>query len=304
MRKSTKPAGNIALVRYEAPAGYRLDLEILSMAEFRRRVSTEHLRQPQRIGFHALLYVTAGRCTHAVDFETHSCRPGTLLLLSPGQVQQFDGRSVTWSGWLVIFRPELFPARSLATDHGEQDVVEALAELPVSRTLGGADHEAVAEALARMAADSQRHEGAKRLQGLLRHQLLALLTRLQVCASAGADRSAIAPAVWRRFQRYRVAVEQHFSRLHQVNAYARLIGCSPKSLQRAVTSATGQGAKDYLSQRIALEAKRLLSHTDLSVSQISDTLGFDEVTNFVKFFRRESGSVPQQFRRQYSSRSH
>jgi AraC-like DNA-binding protein len=77
-----------------------------------------------------------------------------------------------------------------------------------------------------------------------------------------------------------------------------LLGCSEKSLMRAVREAAGVSAKRYVSQRVALEAKRLLAHTSLPVATIADRLGFDEPTNFVKFFRREAGAVPGAFRRQ------
>jgi AraC-like DNA-binding protein len=77
-------------------------------------------------------------------------------------------------------------------------------------------------------------------------------------------------------------------------------GCSaarPKSLSRATQELTGLGAQQYLARRRALEAQRLLAHTSLPVAQVADRLGFDEATNFVKFFRREAGCTPTEFRR-------
>ena len=47
---------------------------------------------------------------------------------------------------------------------------------------------------------------------------------------------------------------------------------------------------------LLLEARRLLVHTLLPVATISDQLGFEEATNFVKFFRRETGLTPGAFR--------
>jgi AraC-like DNA-binding protein len=51
-----------------------------------------------------------------------------------------------------------------------------------------------------------------------------------------------------------------------------------------------------ITDRLVLEAKRLLAHTLLPVAVIGDQLGFAEATNFVKFFRREAGSTPGAFR--------
>ena len=302
MRQPAAPPKQVKRVHYEAPAGYGLDLEILSLAEFRRRVSPAHLRGPQRVDFHVLLYVSEGRCVHTVDFESFACHRGNLLLLSPGQVQQFAARSTGWQGWMVIFRPELFPARPSASDNSDHDTPYSLTDLPVHTALSGAERDAVAETLARMASDARLHTGAAALQRLLRHQLLALLTRLYVIQSAGRGSPTTVPVLLQRFRRYRLAVEREFARLHHVADYAKLIGCSQKSLQRASLSIAGVSAKAYLSQRVALEAKRLLVHTDQPVSVISDSLGFDEVTNFVKFFRRLTGTVPGEFRRKHTPR--
>ncbi|MEV7027381.1 helix-turn-helix domain-containing protein, partial [Kitasatospora sp. NPDC093558] len=49
--------------------------------------------------------------------------------------------------------------------------------------------------------------------------------------------------------------------------------------------------------RVALQAQRLLAHTDLPVAAIGRSLGFGEPTNFGKFFTRETGHTPGGFRR-------
>jgi AraC-like DNA-binding protein len=99
-----------------------------------------------------------------------------------------------------------------------------------------------------------------------------------------------------RFRRFRVAVEREYPRWHSVAQYARHLGCSEKSLSRATLEAADVNAKAFLVNRIVLEAKRLLAHTTLPVAAIGDRLGFAEATNFVKFFRRETGAPPGAFR--------
>lgn len=84
--------------------------------------------------------------------------------------------------------------------------------------------------------------------------------------------------------------------------YARLLACSEKSLGRATQEFAGVSAKSFLSQRIALEPMRLLVHTDETIAEIPDMRGFDEATNFVKYFRREAGHAPREFRDQHHRR--
>ena len=69
-----------------------------------------------------------------------------------------------------------------------------------------------------------------------------------------------------------------------------------KALSRMCIAAVGVPAKVVINQRLILEAKRLLAHTTLPVQSIGSALGFDEATNFVKFFRKATGTTPLTFR--------
>ena len=132
--------------------------------------------------------------------------------------------------------------------------------------------------------------------------LLALQTRLLVrrllLGQAGSDAAPlIDPAVLARYRDYRAAVDEHFREWHLVTPYAAHLGCSAKSLNRACRAAGDVTAKRIIVERVALEAKRLLAHGTDPVAAISTDLGFDEPTNFVKYFKRETALTPAQFRR-------
>ncbi|MGW7487552.1 helix-turn-helix transcriptional regulator [Streptomyces sp. NPDC054786] len=130
---------------------------------------------------------------------------------------------------------------------------------------------------------------------LLSHQLAALLLRVPPAetptptpTAGGRDRDV--------FHRYRAAVEEHFTEWHQVADYARVMGYDRRTLTRAARAATGVGAKEFLDQRILLEAKRLLAHTDLPVSRCAQRLGFLDAANFTTFFQRGTGQSPSTWR--------
>ena len=53
-----------------------------------------------------------------------------------------------------------------------------------------------------------------------------------------------------------------------------------------------------IDDRVVLEQKRLLAHTDISVKELAERTGFEEPTNLVKFFRQRTGTTPQAFRSQ------
>ena len=92
-------------VEYTPPTGYRHDVEIYPLAELRRRAERHDALGIERVDFHCLIHVSAGRYRQMVDFETFDCAPGSVLTIQPGQVHRF-GKLAGWSGWLLVYRAE------------------------------------------------------------------------------------------------------------------------------------------------------------------------------------------------------
>jgi AraC-like DNA-binding protein len=283
---------------YLPRAIYPLDLEAFTMSELRERDRSEAVRATHHYEFHALVCVTQGTCTQVIDFEPVRCAPGSLLTIRPGQAHSY-GRTEDWDGWNVLFRPEFVLPVSGATRSLKLAV--DLQRLPEHIALGSKQLRTVTRLIEQMHADAQLEAPFDDVNALLRHQLHALLTRLSILqGSQQAQEQAMSPAL-QRFQRFQQLVEERFSQWHQVADYANRLAYTEKSLARAVTATAGTTAKAFITARIVLEAKRLLVHTDLPVANIAEQLGFDEATNFGKFFRREVGSTPAEFRRRQAA---
>jgi len=291
----SEPRGRVSPVHYAPAAGHGLDVELYRTAELRRRVLGVAARGIERIDFLCLLYVSAGRYAHMVDFETIACTAGSVVTMQPGQVNRF-GDMAGWNGWVLVCRSELLRAGAAASPHDDLDLFRDLADLPVHLRVDGNARQALTATFERMAQDCVLPAPAHTVNALLRHQLQALLIRMHLVNASSARAERIEPALLQRFRRFRTTVEREHRQWHSVGPYARHLGCSQKSLSRATLAVTAMGAKAFLTQRIALEARRLLVHTLLPVATISDQLGFDEATNFVKFFRRETGLTPGAFR--------
>jgi AraC-like DNA-binding protein len=296
-----EPRGPVRPVHYAPAAGHGLDVELYRATELRRRVLGVPSRGIERIDFLCLLYVSAGRYTHMVDFETIACTAGSLVTMQPGQVNRF-GDMAGWSGWVLVCRSELLRASLASRPLDDLDLFRDSADLPVHLRVGGDARQAVTATFERMAQDAALRAPAHTVNALLRHQLQALLIRMHLMHASSARAERIEPALLQRFRRFRTAVEREHRQWHGVGPYARHLGCSEKSLSRACLAVADMGAKAFLTQRIALEARRLLVHTLLPVATISDQLGFDEATNFVKFFRRETGLTPGVFRANQTGR--
>ena len=184
--------------------------------------------------------------------------------------------------------------RSNSSD--DLDLVTVLQGFPKHFVLQQPEYRLVTDTMLRMFEDSKSQAPPSELNALIRYQLSALLLRINMTHRQKLVQEHASLLEVHRFKRFQQLVEQHFANWHQVSAYASALGCSEKSLARAAHEVTGVTAKMIIVARISLEAKRLLAHTTSPVARIAERLGFDEPTNFTKFFKREAGCTPAEFR--------
>jgi AraC-like DNA-binding protein len=292
--RPTSRKAEVGPIRYRPRTPYAYDLEVFRVSDLRRRTPAERMRQPFRYECHMLVCVTNGHGVQLIDFTPVACAPGAIVALRPGQAHSF-GQDEHWDGWIILFRPEfLLPTHLPASD---PKPAFDFARLPPLLRLDEEELRRASDAIARMSGDAALHASLADVHALLRHQLYALVTWLAVIHDG---RTARLPppsrAIW-RFMRFLDLVERRFAECRHVDAYARQLGCTERSLARATTETVGKSPKALISARVSLEAKRLLAHTSLPVGAIADRLGFDEATHFSKFFRREAGCTPSEFRR-------
>lgn len=285
----------ITMMNYSAPADYSLDIEIITFDELLKRASKNRLASLHRVTFNHLLVVTEGNCTHTVDFKPITCIPGHWLLIQAGQVQRFDV-ATDWQGWLVLYRLEFLSAQTEIKGARADDLFQSL---PTLLHLADDEHQAGVTTIAQMASDARKYGYRPDGHRLIQAGLYWLLKRLQFVANEVINPEQKSTKSAHRFQQFKKLVEAELHLNHHSYQYAKQLGCSEKSLNRSVRDISGLSAKQYLMQRISIQAKRLLVHTSLPIATISTDLGFDEPTNFVKFFKREVGISPLAFRQQY-----
>jgi AraC-like DNA-binding protein len=100
------------------------------------------------------------------------------------------------------------------------------------------------------------------------------------------------------YNRFRILLEKNFTRLHKVKEYAELLNTTEKTLNEHTKKITGKTASDQIYDRIILEAKRLLRHSDLSTKEIAFFLNYQDPAHFNKFFRTQTGKSPGEFKEQ------
>ncbi|CAE6745636.1 MULTISPECIES: helix-turn-helix domain-containing protein [Paraburkholderia] len=130
-------------------------------------------------------------------------------------------------------------------------------------------------------------------EALLTTLLLMLVreTRLDQTGNDGATRNDV-----RQVDRFRKLIDEHYRENLPLQDYASMMAISLVQLRAACASAAEQSPTKMIHARIITEAKRNLIFGDMSVEQIAFWLGFADAAYFTRFFRREVGQAPSQFR--------
>ena len=273
----------------------RLMVEVMSIEELRRRAPENHFARLQRADFYRLYGVLDGYTCPMVDFSEIPAQARDWLLVRPGQVVRYDF-SRPWTGWVLVFRPDVLFGDSYSNRADELNLLRYVEDLTCHRSLDIAQHQWMNRSLHQMQHDGSLGTDVALRNELLRLQLAGTLLRLCHWQSLNSPIHQSGSSALINFKRFRQKLEADFSKSHQVQHYANILGMSVKSLSRACLAASGMNAKACIRQRLTLEAKRLLAHTNMAVQTIGQELGFDEATNFVKFFRKGTGMTPLTFR--------
>ena len=274
-------------VKYAPPARYeQVPYEVLERADIIDRKSDDELDLRQRSGFHQLVLCTSGHGSHDVDFDCVPCSPGTLIRIHPGQVQRFapephfDAHMLVWPEESHRTAPDAAPWYP-GSDVSTVWQLEAAQANRIRTWLG------------ELRAEQQDFDGSPPHGALLQSLLTTMLLRLEIELPQGPASPASLPDA---YLAYRKSIETHLYDRPSVGTLAAVVGYSTRTLDRACDEVSGQTARQVLDRRIGLELRRLLTHTEWPIKQVAATLGFDDASNFSKFFKRHTGATPAALR--------
>ncbi|MDO5608030.1 MAG: helix-turn-helix transcriptional regulator [Capnocytophaga sp.] len=288
---------NDGIEKYHFNPGFAEGFEFAGLRELLAR-KAEMMNKIHRAAFYQIIWFQKGSPKHFIDFQEIEIKPNTVLFVNKDAVQRFDGNTAS-DGKIILFTPFFF-CQSEA-DIGFLDGSILLSDLyPISKITVGKPQTVLLDIFNQIETElknkKDKHQ-PKILKNLI-YNLLLLSERelLQQNFSDKKERAGLDIVL-----DYRSTLEKNFKSVKKVSYYAGEISVTEKKLNRAVTAILGKTAKQLIEERVMLEAKRLSVHTALSVKEIAYNLGFEEPTNFIKYFKKHSGLTPTEFKLQFST---
>jgi AraC family transcriptional activator of pobA len=217
------------------------------------------------------------------------------ILVPATTAHGFRFRPAVTDGWVMSFTEDV--AQAMGDRRGE-----ALARL---RTLATEPVVPLGEServrLLRLASELHEERFLARagfriaMRGLL--ALIAVETARLAAGRArpGAD-EMVAEPVGATIEALRKLVEEHFHKERQLAFYADKLAMTVDRLNDHVRRATGVTAGHLIRQRVLTEAKRQLVFTSLPIHEIAYDLAFSDPSHFARFFRKQTGTTPHEFR--------
>lgn len=272
----------------------RLGIELMRLSDLKRRTHPNMRARPERVDFFMLWLTTSGASSHAVDFVDFAIGAGSLVFAKPAQVQQWRVET-PMDGWILLVEPTaLLP--SLNKQVSAELLLSVMQEWPAVVQLDAQFSADLTAQVDCLFGDFANYNESELDNALIQNAVLGLLFRLAKWHKVQPSAVNAQNASSQVFQLLSKELEKRFCQQWPVSQYAKYLGYSESTLNRACEAAAGRSAKVLIDRRLALEAARLLIHTDLSVVELSHQLGFSESTNFVRFFCRIMGATPARFR--------
>jgi AraC-like DNA-binding protein len=284
------PAYSIESLRTVSVVEETRDFEFFRFEYFAKDI--DHLKAPHRHSFYTFILVTGGSGSHDIDFNTYDLKPNRLFLIAPGQVHAWN-QLINVKGFVVLFT-DSFVALSKGRKLMSNWPLFRL-DQPCYIDLSPTASESWQEEFRFMESEAILQDSFSR--DAIFYSIGTLLVRASRLYSHLMPTENVHQDLLFSFQEL---IEQHFISKRTPKEYAALLNITPNHLNAICKKKSGKSAGGLIRQRVLLEAKRLLAHTKLSVSEIAYQLNFADNSYFGRYFKKYMRITPENFRKQFT----
>lgn len=274
------------------PAKHLIEVIDLHDLQQRRHTLEHDPGKPHRTSFHLLIYIAQGCGAHFIDFASRPFEANTFICVRQHQVNAFDfsqpleGKAILFTDSFVeaiqqsmampVFSPVYLNKHYSPVFKPSKDLLESCVSLFME-----------------VDKECKQHPKTSSVLMFLFSSLLLMIEREKNLS----DALVLSQKQQAIFTRFVSLLEQQFTRTRNAAEYADQLHITYKTLNQLCKLATDKTAKQLIDAYTILEAKRRLTLEKQPIQQLADALGFDEATNFVKYFKKHTALTPSEFKK-------
>jgi len=250
---------------------------------------------PHRHNFFEVIWFKKAQGEHYIDFTRYELSDNTVWFLSPNQIHQTNVDSA--EGNLITFTESFLDKDDATNELLESGLFYNLVKQPMLHL--DAERHAHFDQLFNLMMNEYKQQGH---QAILRNYLKNFLL---YCGRELGHKPAetLGKSGDERILLLRKIIEENFVGHKEAGFYASTLGITPKRLNELVKKHTGRTISSLIHERVITESKRLLAFSPQSVKEVSYSLGFDDPAYFNRFFKKQTGQTPVEYREQAAGKA-
>ena len=279
------PVYNISQFREQEPSKH------LYCNRFKEHLRTHpFIEKPHRHDFHLLVIFTKGTGTHVVDFNSFDIVPGSVFVLQPGQMHHWN-LSKDIDGYILFHSKEFYNVHFRHKQINDYPFYFSTYNTP--ELLLNQNQTQAISSLFEMVLNEYSSKALFR-----EHAVLNLLDLIYIELS----RHYITPTNLQikryhtTLRSFEVLLEQFYKHKKKPSFYASKLNITLKHLNRICKETLEKTATTVITDRIILEAKRMLLTPELTVNEIANRLGYEDYSYFSRLFKQKTTQTPSNFR--------
>ncbi len=281
--------------KYPFKEGLGLEFEILDLSKV-LEMKREMMIIPHRAQFHHVLLIEKGAGIHHIDFNPVKIEDNSMLFIPHNSVNLYDKQGL-YEGKAILFTNSFFCKNSKDLQYLRSSML--FSDLyPIAQFKVNPQDSDLKVVLNAMETEYQKPPDAAQYH-ILHNMLHVFLLQAERDMRRQGFKELKPSANLDYLILFKDLLEENFRSEKSVNWYASELSLSDKQLNKATSTLLEQTPKQLIGERVLLEAKRLLAHSSLSIKEIAYELGYEEPTNFIKYFRKHNGTTPSEFRAKF-----
>jgi AraC family transcriptional regulator, transcriptional activator of pobA len=283
------------IAKYKFRDGLPQEFEMFNISDLYRKHKKLHT-VPHRPDFYQIIWIQTGEAVYEVDFNHIELSKNSLLFVPKNGVNLFD-KNAFYEGRVIAFTDNFFCK--------EQEDMNFLYNTILFHDLYEISHintessNQIFNKLFELMENEYNCSNDKFHYDILRNYLHLFLLQSEREKRKQGFKEVNPGSDLDYLLLFKEVLEKRFKKFKSVDKYAVELSVSVNRLNKASLQTIGKSPKQLIDERILLEAKRLLTHSTLSIKEIAFELGFREPTNFIKYFRKHNHITPVEFRENF-----